>query len=150
MVLLDFNDETLAYTRQVLADCARQHHRVVSIDYIKKSVVQLLKASERSGLRNDFDFVYCAGLYDYLPDRICRQLNETYHAMLAPGGLLMVTNVDTSNPIQHMLHYVLEWHLIYRSASKFRALAPAEAGPNQVRVYADITGVNIFMEVRRA
>ncbi len=148
--LLDFNDETLAYTKQVLGECARQHRRSLSVDFIKKSVVQLLKGGERTGLANDYDIVYCAGLYDYLPDRICRQLNSIYHGLLGSGGMLMVTNVDASNPIQHMLDYVLEWHLIYRNAAQFRALAPTEADAEQVRVYADITGVNIFMEVRRS
>lgn len=148
--LLDFNDETLAYTKQVLGDCARQYRRTVTVNFIKKSVVQLLKGGERTGLAQDYDLVYCAGLYDYLPDRICRQLNSIYHSLLAPGGLLAVTNVDASNPIRQMLDYVLEWHLIYRNAGQFRALAPKEAEADLVRVYADITGVNIFMEVRRS
>ncbi len=147
--LLDFNDETIAYTRQILDDRRQVGHRRLSINFIKKSVMQLLKGGERGGLGENYDFIYCAGLYDYLPDRVCRQLNSIYYGLLAPDGLLMTTNVDACNPIRHMLDYVLEWHLIYRNAGQFRPLAPAEAPAEAVKIYADITGVNIFMEVRR-
>lgn len=147
--LLDFNDETIAYTRRILDDCRRASHRQLSVTFVKKSVMQLLKSGERGGLGSNYDFIYCAGLYDYLPDRVCRQLNSIYYGLLASDGLLVTTNVDASNPIRHMLDYVLEWHLIYRSAAQFRSLAPGEAPHDSVKVYADITGVNIFMEVRR-
>lgn len=148
--LLDFNDETIAYTRRILEDRSQARNRRLSVNFIKKSVMQLLKGGERGGLGQDYDFVYCAGLFDYLPDRVCRQLNSIFYGLLAPGGLLMTTNVDDCNPIRHMLDYVLEWHLLYRNAAQFRPLAPAEAAADEVKVYADITGVNIFMEVRRS
>lgn len=147
--LLDFNDETIAFAREALENCRKSAGRRVSISFIKKSVMQLLKAGERGALGNEFDLIYCAGLYDYLPDRVCRQLNDVYYDLLAPDGLLVTTNVDSSNPIRHMLDYVLEWHLIYRNSAEFIRLAPASAPAEAVKVYADITGVNIFMEVRR-
>lgn len=148
LTLLDFNDETLAYAQGIIEERRRACNRRLSVNFIKKSVMQLLKGGERGGLGQNYDLIYCAGLYDYLPDRVCRQLNEIYYSLLAPGGLLVTTNVDACNPIRHMLDYVLEWHLIYRNSAQFRPLAPAEAPPDAVRIYSDVTGVNIFMEVR--
>ena len=52
-------------------------------------------------------------------------------------------------PIRHWLGDILEWHLIYRNGQQFRRLRPEEASPDQVNVVADITGVNIFLEVRK-
>ncbi len=146
MTLLDFNDKTLEYTKGVIEECKRRYRRSTSFEFVKKSVVQLLKTNERG---KSYDLVYCAGLFDYLPERICRQLTSAFYGMLAPGGLLVLTNVDKCNPIRQMLDYLLEWHLIYRNAMQLRALAPAEISDDNIRVSADPTGVNIYLEIRR-
>ena len=75
-------------------------------------------------------------------------MNVLYE-MLAPGGLLVATNVDAVNPIRHLLDYVLEWHLIYRDTGQLRDLRPDAAPPDQLRLSADVTGVNLLMELRK-
>jgi hypothetical protein len=44
---------------------------------------------------------------------------------------------------------VLDWNLIYRTGSQLQALAPDGADPDRVSVCADVTSVNIYLEVRR-
>ena len=127
--LLDFNDETLDYTTRVLRECKQRHQRRTALRFVKQSVMQLLRSAARGReSAQKYDYLYCAGLFDYLPDRVCKQLMAIFYDMLAPGGLVVATNVDASNPIRHMLDYVLEWHLIYRNAPQLRALAPDAAG----------------------
>jgi extracellular factor (EF) 3-hydroxypalmitic acid methyl ester biosynthesis protein len=152
LTLLDFNSETLAYTTGVLQDAKARHHRSTRINMVKQSVGQILKGRGRAtattaGTR--YDFVYCAGLFDYLADQHCKQLMNIFYDMLAPGGLLVATNVDASNPIQQMLDYVLDWNLIYRSGARLRAVAPDDACPDEVSTCADVTSVNIYLEVRK-
>jgi len=146
--LLDFNEETLAFVRNTLASVRSRHHRVTGLEFIKKSVVQVLKGTKRTS-DQEFDFIYCAGLFDYLPDRACRQLMDMFHEMLAPGGLLLVTNVDPMNPIQRIMGYIFEWHLIYRDAAHLDQLIPSAADPGLCRVRADASGCNIFLEIRK-
>lgn len=151
-VLLDFNDETLQHAQGVIEGVKRRYQRRTPIQWVKKSVVQLLKAGAKvqtSSQENKHDFIYCAGLFDYLPDRVCKDLMNIFYAMLAPGGLLVTTNVDTSNPIRHMLDYVLEWRLIYRSGRQMLSLKPDDVPPENVSVCSDSTGVNVFLEVRK-
>jgi extracellular factor (EF) 3-hydroxypalmitic acid methyl ester biosynthesis protein len=69
--------------------------------------------------------------------------------MVAPGGLLVATNVDSCNPIKHWLSYVLEWHLIYRNSADMMSLRPDNASPDDTRLVSDPTGVNIYIEVRK-
>jgi extracellular factor (EF) 3-hydroxypalmitic acid methyl ester biosynthesis protein len=152
LTLLDFNNETLAYATGVLQEFKLRHHRSTRINMVKKSVGQILKGRGRStasGPETKYDLVYCAGLFDYLADQHCKQLMNIFYDMLAPGGLLVATNVDASNPIQQMLDYVLDWNLIYRSGSQLQALAPDGADPDQITVCADVTSVNIYLEVRK-
>jgi len=150
--LLDFNDETLNVAKTVLERARVQNGRRADIEFIRKSAAQLLRMKDSKGSvsnRAEYDFVYCAGLFDYLSDALCKQLTEVFYGMLRPGGLLVVTNVDSSNPIQHWLGDILEWHLIYRGHRELHELRPASSDPEWVRVQADDTGVNIFLEVRK-
>lgn len=151
LLLLDFNDETLVNTTRVLEDIRARHRRRTGLKLEKKSVHQILKEAGRPapGQREGYDLVYCAGLFDYLSDRICRRLLEIFYDMVAPGGLLIATNVHPSNPWKNWMEYLAEWHLVYRDEEQFFKLAPEKAPRGAATVKADATGVNIFLEVRK-
>jgi SAM-dependent methyltransferase len=95
--LLDFNDETVAYAQRTLNQVKHQNRRDTGLQVVKKSVAQLIKDSSKFG-QNSFDLVYCAGLFDYLSDNVCTTLLEIFYDLVAPGGLVLVSNVDASNP----------------------------------------------------
>jgi len=149
--LLDFNDETLEYTTRLLTDIKMKHRRSTRIQMIKRSVHQILKDGTKGEVTDiaPADVIYCAGLFDYLSDRICARLLEIFYDALAPGGLLVGTNVDLSNPDRHMMEYFGDWHLTYRTLAQLKNLAPKAAPPECCRVFADTTGVNIFIEIRK-
>ena len=71
------------------------------------------------------------------------------HDWLAPGGLLIVTNVDPSNPMRKGMDHLLDWHLIYRTAPRLLSLKPRQAAADDTFVCSDDSGVNIFLEVRK-
>ena len=72
-----------------------------------------------------------------------------FYEMLAPGGLLIATNVDASKPFRHSMEFLLEWHLICRGEAQLAALKPDKAAPGSFTVTHEETGVNIFIEVRK-
>ncbi|WP_395750576.1 class I SAM-dependent methyltransferase [Prosthecobacter sp.] len=150
LLLLDFNDETIMHTTRSLEDLRNRHRRRTGLRFEKKSVHQVLKESGRAAAQaGTYDVVYCAGLFDYLSDRICRRLLEIFYDLLAPGGLLIATNVHPSNPWRNWMEYLAEWHLVYRDEEQFLKLAPDRAPPGAAVVKPDATGVNIFLEVRK-
>lgn len=152
LLLLDFNDETITNTSRDLVALRARHHRRTGLAFEQKSVHQILKESLRGdGLLQpgSFDYVYCAGLFDYLSDRICRRLMDIFYELLAPGGLLVATNVDSSNPSRAWMEHVLDWHLVYRDKAGFLQLAPQMADAADCTTRSDATGVNIFLEVRK-
>jgi extracellular factor (EF) 3-hydroxypalmitic acid methyl ester biosynthesis protein len=151
-VLADFNAETLAYARSLLEDLRQRHHRQASLQFVEKSVHQLLKESLRAtdrDLAGGFDLVYCAGLFDYVSDRVCRRLTELFYQMLAPGGLLLVTNVDAAKPFRHSMDYLLEWHLIFRNREQMLTLLPDNLNVQERTVLADPLEVNLYLEARK-
>jgi extracellular factor (EF) 3-hydroxypalmitic acid methyl ester biosynthesis protein len=150
--LLDFNDETLRHAAAALGQRQQQHGRTTSINLVKRSVQQLLKDMVRAdgiSMGTSYDFIYCAGLFDYLPDRTCKRLMTLFHQSLAPGGLIVVTNVAPTNPNRGSLELILDWHLIYRDALGVAALRPEGVAEEDVRIESDDTCVNVFVETRK-
>ena len=154
--LLDFNEETLAHVRAALEGVKRAYGRSTPIQFLKRSVQQVLKEAGKSVPRtpaNEYDFIYCAGLFDYLSDQLCKRLMDIFYNLLAPGGLLVATNVsdamNASRPFRYSMEYILDWHLSYRDGRRVGALAPDRAPPDSVKVLAEETGVNVFLEVRK-
>jgi extracellular factor (EF) 3-hydroxypalmitic acid methyl ester biosynthesis protein len=88
-------------------------------------------------------------LFDYVSDRICKRLTDLFYLLLAPEGLMLVTNVDASKPFRQSMDYLMDWHLIYRNRGQMEALVPTGAKPGYAVVTADPTAVNLFLEVRK-
>jgi extracellular factor (EF) 3-hydroxypalmitic acid methyl ester biosynthesis protein len=152
-VLADFNTETLGFARNILENLRNQHQRKTGLELVEKSVHQLLKEALRvtdGDLEGGYDLVYCAGLFDYVSDRVCRRLVELFHHMLAPGGLLLVTNVDSSKPFRHSMDYLLEWHLIFRNQGQMMTLLPEHVTAVAPGVLADPLAVNLYLEARKS
>ena len=150
--LLDFNEETVRHTSGVLEELKRRYRRRTLIQVQKKSVQAVLKDGAKPVVDapdRRYDVIYCAGLFDYLPDRTCLQLMNIFYDWLAPGGLLAATNVEDCKPFRHMLEFVLDWHLIYRDLRKSGALLPQRALAENARIVKDPTEVNVFIEVRK-
>jgi len=150
--LLDFNEETLTNSRALMTDLKNKHQRSTTFHYIKKSVYNIVKESGKTvkdANQPKYDFVYCAGLFDYLSDQVCQHMMNVMYDWLAPGGLLVSTNVDASNPRRLTMDYVMAWHLIYRTGAELAAVKPVSASPDDCRVIADMTGVNIYLEVTK-
>jgi extracellular factor (EF) 3-hydroxypalmitic acid methyl ester biosynthesis protein len=151
LTLADFSSETLQYIGGILDEIKELIGRRTAVCFQQKNVYQLLKESQKSSSAHQpqFDFVYCAGLFDYLTDHTCKQLMNIFYDSVAPGGLLVATNVEPSNPLRHGMEQLLDWHLIYRNEQEMRELTPSRASKENVVVRTDPTGVNLFMEVRK-
>ncbi len=150
--LYDFNDETLEYTGKTLNELKRLHHRGTPINMVKKSVNHILKETFKpTGFprEGEYDFIYIAGLFDYLEDRICKKLMDYFYGLLTPGGLLVATNVTPSNPIINIMESLVEWHLIYRDHTQMAHLKPEAAPYGSCDIKTESTGINIFLEVRK-
>jgi extracellular factor (EF) 3-hydroxypalmitic acid methyl ester biosynthesis protein len=151
-VLLDFNQETIDFAARTLQDCRARSGRTTEIRTVLKSVHQILKEAGRPGgdlARGSYQMVYCAGLFDYLSERVCKRLMNIFYDLLAPGGLLLATNVEASRPFRLCMEHLMEWHLVCRDQSEMRLLLPDEAPPDQVQLVAEATGVNLFLEIRK-
>lgn len=145
--LLDFSEPTIDYTRARIDEVCEQEGKTGHVQFVHQSVHDLLKQVSRKETPPDkvaFDLVYCAGLFDYLSDKVCSRLLQYFVARTNPGGTVLVTNVHSSNPQRIAMEHLLEWHLIYRDESQLENLLPVPR--TQTRLYTDETGANVFAD----
>jgi extracellular factor (EF) 3-hydroxypalmitic acid methyl ester biosynthesis protein len=150
--LLDFNEETVQYCASVLTAAKEQCNRNTSLAFQKRSIHQLLKEAGRSVAQTPdrlYNVVYCAGLFDYLADPICKKLFGVLYEYVAPGGVLITTNVDDSNPRRLTMEYIMEWRLIYRTGKHMADLRLERLPQEATRITSDLTGVNLYCETRK-
>ena len=96
-----------------------------------------------------YDVVYCAGLFDYLSQKVCKKLVELFARLLRPGGMLIVTNVASTNPHIGWMEFLAEWNLVYRNDWEMLDLIPLDGTILQTNLERDETGVNLFLEIRK-
>lgn len=149
--LLDFSKETLDYANSKIDQAKKESgHKNVVVNLVHKSVNDVLrsavgmKSADFDKLQN-FDFIYCAGLFDYLSDKICSKLLNLFLSQLGSDGELLATNVHVDNPVKYMMEYIFEWHLIYRDNKGFSDLI----NTRNKTVYTDKTGLNVFLEANK-
>lgn len=147
VTLLDFNRETLDWALTRIESLQAGRPLKAAVAGVEESVFTLAK-KRPSELTPEYDFVVCAGLFDYLSDRLCSRVMEYGLNVLNPGGLLLVTNVSQVLSAEFM-SLVMEWELIYRTKDELAALLPK--GSNIAhRVELDSTGTNVVAELRKA
>lgn len=149
LTLLDYNDQTLAYARAQIARAMRESGREPALTFVNSSVQQLVREAVRAEADRTaaYDVVYCAGLLDYLADRMCTRLMELMCRWVAPGGVAVVTNVHPRHQSHAALDCLGEWRLNVRTETDLLALAPEDAGA--VAVATEPLGINVFLDVRK-
>jgi hypothetical protein len=121
---------------RVIFDC--YDFDIRSIDYAKKLVNNsphvnfYLKNAVRMALTKDiskdipqhYDFIYSAGLFDYLDIRVAGRLANNLYSLLNKGGIMLIANFGDkfNNSSAGLMEWVTEWNLIYRTEGEFRKI----------------------------
>jgi SAM-dependent methyltransferase len=99
-----------------------------------------------------FDFIYAAGLYDYLDAKTASRLTTRLFDLLKPGGCLLLGNfLDGLWEIPYMETY-MDWRLIHRTEDEIKGFA-SEIDPGKFAsntYFADpMEGIG-YLELERA
>ncbi len=148
--LVDFSDETLAEARRQFETLGEPVGEV-SVSFEQSSVIELANNSRSSVAAGSgwvpdgkYDVVYCAGLFDYLSDRMIVSVTRYLNTLVADGGVLVVCNYTTQNPFAHFMGLVLDWELIYRSENHLEDLMQKALGEGNFQLTTDKHGVEAY------
>ena len=115
-------------------------------DNIKRLIVE---KGNNKGIYGEADFVYSAGLFDYLSDRASNRLIQKLYSFLKPGGLLVIGNFGPYNPQRFIMEFGAEWFLIHRNEFELKALAGDLPGNPTLIVEKEPEGVNLFLNIQK-
>lgn len=147
VTLIDFSQETLDYTETKLDDAIKASGIRPNIEFVHQSVHGLLRQASKhaeASERDEYDIIYCAGLFDYLSDRVCSRLLKLFYQWGTTDGQILVTNVHANNPSRHGMEHLLEWYLIYRDEAGMEKLGTVFPCHH---TFTDDTGINIFLNI---
>jgi len=140
-VAMDQDSESLAV---VAADYAR-----LGISAVPGSVRHLVSGKAQPGR---FDFVYAAGLFDYLGAPVASALTRKLFEFTRPGGTLLIPNFKTGARDTGYMEAFMDWHLIYRNHDDMRSLAAALPSDDvaDVQIFDDDDDTITFLLVSKA
>lgn len=73
-----------------------------------------------------FDFIWSAGLFDYLNDKAFVKLLKRFKEWQKKGGEIVIGNYNEAhNPSRHYMEVLGDWNLIYRTGTQLIELAIA-------------------------
>jgi SAM-dependent methyltransferase len=75
-----------------------------------------------------FDFVYAAGLYDYLNDKVSIKLTQRCLKMLKPNGVFLFANFATDIVVDGYMETFMNWALLLRSEADMKHIIDASVG----------------------
>ena len=96
-----------------------------SIQPIEGSVRGLLANKYKLG---KFDYIYAAGLYDYLADKVAIKLTQACLKMLKPNGLFLFANFAQDIGVDGYMETFMNWPLLLRSESDMRTIIDGSVG----------------------
>ncbi len=138
--LVDLDAGALAYAQGLILSLGAQ---APAIEAERLNVLRLHAGG-------DHDLIWAAGLFDYLDDRAAALLIRRLWRDLRPGGRVVFGNFHPRNPSRAAMELCGQWFLIYRTAQELEALARRAGVPAEnVRVFAEPLGINLFCEIKK-
>jgi SAM-dependent methyltransferase len=108
--------------------------RSLDVPNIATLACDLARFMRAASALGEFDLVYAAGLYDYLPDPLAVRLARCMRRLLAPGGRLLFANFAVGIEDEPFMEIYLDWSLIYRSLADMRAIVEHAAPESESAV----------------
>ena len=114
IVLNDFEPAALQFAEHRLRPVTPKYRLVPG---------NILRVAKRLASGGSFDLVLAGGLFDYLNDKAAVfLLSAITRDLLAPGGVLLFTNIADGNPWRLIMEYGSNWKLIERTEGQIREL----------------------------
>ncbi|WP_284315415.1 class I SAM-dependent methyltransferase [Labrys miyagiensis] len=107
----------------------RRDFKGTSIQAVKGSVRGLLANSYKLG---QFDFVYAAGLYDYLSHKVAVRLTQSCLKMLKPNGVFLFANFADNIGVDGYMETFMNWALLLRSEADMNDIINDSIGGDAV------------------
>ncbi|MDN5211004.1 class I SAM-dependent methyltransferase [Fulvivirgaceae bacterium BMA12] len=134
---LEFDLEAIKYAKQLLDEHGITHQ---AINFIPKNIFKF-EPTRR------YDFIWSAGLFDYLEDEVVVEVLSGLSKILEKGGEIVIGNFHTKNPSRNYMEFG-QWYLYHRTEEQLVKLAELSgASPECIRISKESEDVNLFLHI---
>jgi len=113
---LDFEQKALDFIGKELEGIKPEKKNYLTSRLINRNLMDLIHGKDTGQSVKKYDFIYSAGLFDYLPDRVAKRLLTYLCNLLASNSRLIICNADKENVSLRPYYETLgEWYLKYRT-----------------------------------
>ena len=113
-----------------------------NIAYVQSNIFRYLS-------RETYDFIWAAGLFDYVNDKAFVMLLKKFKALLKGGGEILIGNYNEAhNPSRDYMEILGDWHLIHRTEAQLIELAK-QAGflDDEIRVNRMPDNIILYLHI---
>lgn len=151
--LVDQEEQALNYAQKRLYPEASRlcsQNRKIKLNFLKQGVKHFLTNAELMAAYPKMDLIYSAGLFDYLPLPIVKQLTEALLAMLSENGRLIIGNFKKGYENAFFMEYTSDWFLKLRTPEELLEFLPNEDWKTRAYIEEEEAGVNLFLNVQKS
>jgi extracellular factor (EF) 3-hydroxypalmitic acid methyl ester biosynthesis protein len=97
-----------------------------------------------------YNFIWSAGLFDYVSDKTFKFMLKRYFSMLKEDGEMVIGNFSENNSSRYCMEILGDWYLNHRSKEKLIELAQeCDLPTSSITVGQEPLGVNLFLHIKK-
>lgn len=146
-ILMDQDLDALLNAKRNISDVVLARGLKCELIFAPLSVRSVLEQTEEAQFLSSvkFDFLYTAGLYDYLTQPVAKALSMTLFESVKPGGMFIVGNFHPDNPTKTISELVADWRLVHRGDEQMLDLVPDHLVATK-NLHFDDQKIDVFLE----
>lgn len=139
ITLVDPEAEALEYAISNIYGAIRHGVSSVMVSGMHTSFTEMLRPKSTFRHLPPQDFIYSAGLTDYLNTKLTRALVRKLYDHVKPGGTVLIGNInDAPDGMYWSAEHALDWTMYFRSKEEMEEIA--EGMPGEVNLSLDESG----------
>ncbi len=141
--------------RFVCIDQDEQSNQLVRNTYNQHAFLEVIDESINHVLKRklegqQFDFIYSAGLFDYLNDKVASRMIEILYTNLRPGGTMIIPNFLKGINEKAYMETFMKWNLVYRNEEDMlRLCSPLDIPADKQSLYYDDMNRVVYLKIRK-
>ncbi len=118
-----------------------RHFDLITLNH---NLLSIIAGRGKDPVDTKFSLTYCAGMFDYFSQKVCRRIIRYMIKHTRPGGVVIVTNVHKNCFSRAFMDFGGEWELILRDEADMIEMVPEGLLSDISR---DEKGANMYMKI---
>ncbi|MFH2138959.1 MAG: methyltransferase domain-containing protein [Candidatus Omnitrophota bacterium] len=117
IVFVDQDIDALSFSKKI----NEKHVEKCKMRFQQMDVISLLRRSQLF-TEEKFDVIFCIGLFDYIYDATFGRLVKYLWRMLAPGGMIVLSNCSLAHLNRTEREWIVDWRMHHRSKEQIQGI----------------------------